>query len=343
MVSKIEPILIERIEEAFDRAWSDGVVSWHRRVSWEAREIRFGMPGLDRAIGGPLPRPGFIELFGPPSTGKSALCLELAARVQEAGSGVVWIDAEKTFLKERALKAGLDLERLTVIRALEGEDAIAAASLLLRSGRFGLLVIDSLAALLPRSEYEGRGTGFEHQRLISKLVKQVARENTNAIVVGINQVRFKPIGKDGKAVLLMTPGSRDFIGVSALRIETRKLGPIYVRGHVIGEHFGFTIVKNLFYPPFRKARASYLFSRGFDSPRDAVLEAESCGIIQYGIEIPSRFSFVDRRQAYKLLRERKDLLDQLIGRLSDESRDGRNDGNEEDQEHGEGEERQVGG
>jgi recombination protein RecA len=246
--------------------------------------IATGSLSLDIALGGSgIPKGRIIEVFGPESSGKTTLTLHVIASSQKAGGVAAFIDAEHALDPSWAKRLGVKLDDLLVSQPDTGEQALEICELLVRSNAVDVIVIDSVAALIPRAEIEGE-MGDSHVGLQARLMSQAMRKLTGAIskskstVIFINQIREKIGVMFGNPET--TPGGRALKFYSSIRIDVRRTGSIKEGEIAIGNRTRARVVKNKVAPPFRDAEFDIMFDRGISYEGDLLDLAASLNVVE---------------------------------------------------------------
>ncbi|MEE9604612.1 MAG: recombinase RecA [Candidatus Scalindua sp.] len=243
-------------------------------VKFDVPAISTGSLSLDLALGvGGVPRGRVVEIFGPEASGKTTLTLHIIASAQKSGGTAAFIDAEHALDPDYAKLLGVNLDNLLVNQPDTGEQALEIAELLTRSNAVDVIVIDSVAALVPKAEIEGE-MGDTHIALQARLMSQALRKLTSVIsksktcIIFINQIRHKIGVMFGNPET--TPGGRALKFYSSVRIDIRRIGSIKDGDRIIGNRVRASIAKNKVSPPFRKAEFDIMFNCGISRAGDIV-------------------------------------------------------------------------
>jgi recombination protein RecA len=243
-----------------------------------------GAINLDAAIGvGGIPRGRVTEIYGPESSGKTTLCLHVVANAQKMGGVAAFIDAEHALDTEYARKLGVDVESLLISQPDTGEQALEICEILVRSGAVDIVVVDSVAALVPKAEIEG-DMGDSHVGLQARLMSQALRKLTGAIsrsrtiVIFINQLREKIGVMFGNPET--TTGGKALKFYASLRLDIRRIGPVKEKEDVVGSHVRVKVVKNKVAPPFKQAEFDIMYAEGISHTSLLVDIGSEAGIIE---------------------------------------------------------------
>jgi recombination protein RecA len=246
--------------------------------------IQTGSVGLDLALGvGGLPRGRVIEIYGPESSGKTTLTLQAIAEAQRAGGVCAFIDAEHALDVTYARKLGVKIEDLLVSQPDHGEQALEIADKLVGSGAIDLIVIDSVAALVPKAEIEGE-MGDAHMGLQARLMSQALRKltaataRTNTAIIFINQLRQKIGVVYGNPET--TTGGNALKFYASVRLDIRKIGTVKTGEQIVGTRTRVKVVKNKVAPPFREAEFEILYGIGVNAPGEIVDLASASGLFE---------------------------------------------------------------
>ena len=246
--------------------------------------IPTGSLAVDAALGiGGIPRGRVVEIFGPESSGKTTLSLQVIAQAQKTGGLAAFIDAEHALDSEYAKKLGVDTDNLLVSQPDNGEQALEIAEMLIRSGAIDVIVIDSVAALVPKAEIEGE-MGEAQMGLQARLMSQALRKLTGIVsksgtsLIFINQIREKIGVMFGNPET--TPGGRALKFYSSVRIDVRRTGTIKDGEVAVGNRTRARVVKNKLAPPFRDAEFDIMFDAGISYEGDLLDLGSLCNVVE---------------------------------------------------------------
>jgi recombination protein RecA len=323
---------LDRAVQQIEKTYGAGSIMQLDRMDMVVEGVSSGSLALDLALGGRgIPRGRIIEFFGPESSGKTTLALHVIANAQLDGGVCAFVDAEHALDSTWAKKCGINLERLLVSQPNSGEEALEITELLVRSGSVDVIVVDSVAALIPKAEIEGE-MGDTHVALQARLMSQAMRKLTAAIskskciVIFINQIRMKIGVMFGSPET--TPGGRALKFYSSVRVDIRRVGSIKEGEVVIGNHVKAKVVKNKVAAPFREAEFDIMFAGGISAEGDLLDLALKDEIIN---KSGAWFSYKDvrlgqgRENVKTFLRDNPDLFKEvraavLTKRLESEAR-----------------------
>lgn len=274
-------LAISQIEKEFGKG---AIMKLGKAPAAKIESIPTGALSLDLALGGAgIPRGRIIEIYGPESSGKSTLALNIVAQAQILGGSAAYVDAENALDAEYAKKIGVNVDELLVSQPDTGEQGLEIVETLVRSGAVDIIVVDSVAALVPKAEIEG-DMGDQHMGLQARLMSQALRKLTSIInkskvvVVFINQLREKIGVMFGNPET--TPGGRALKFYSSVRIDVRRVEAIKEGDVVVGNRVRAKIVKNKVAPPFREAIFEIIFGRGIVRETATLEAAVELGIVE---------------------------------------------------------------
>ena len=310
---------ISQIEKQFGRG---SIMKMGEEKIRDIPAIPTGSIALDLALGiGGVPQGRVLEIYGHEASGKTTLALHIAAEAQTTGGMVAFVDAEHALDMAYARNLGVDVDSLLVSQPDTGEQGLDIAEILVRSGAIDVLVIDSVAALVPRAEIEG-DMGDHHVGLQARLMSQALRKLTAAIsksmtcVIFINQIRMKIGVMFGNPET--TTGGNALKFYSTVRMDIRRIGAIKDGDQIIGNRTRVKVVKNKIAPPFKEAEFDIIYGHGISKEGDMLDLGVSLGIIE---KSGAWYSFADERigqgreNVKHFLAENKDIMEKITGSI----------------------------
>ncbi len=308
-----------QIERAFGKG---SIMRLGQDTKIDIEAISTGSLGIDIALGiGGLPKGRIIEIYGPESSGKTTLALSVIAQAQKKGGTCAFVDAEHALDPSYAKKIGVDVENLLVSQPDSGEQALEIADTLVRSGAIDVMVVDSVAALVPKAELEGE-MGDSHMGLQARLMSQALRKLTatvarsNTLIIFINQIRMKIGVMFGNPET--TTGGNALKFYASVRIDIRRIGAIKDKEDVIGSQTRVKIVKNKVAPPFKTVDFDIMYGEGISKTGELVDLGVKSGIIE---KAGAWFSYngekigQGRENAKKFLKENPTIADEIENKI----------------------------
>ena len=310
---------LSQIERAFGKG---SIMRLGQNTNIDIEAISTGSIGIDIALGiGGLPKGRIIEIYGPESSGKTTLALSVIAQSQKKGGTCAFIDAEHALDPSYAKKIGVDIENLLISQPDAGEQALEIADTLVRSGAIDVLVIDSVAALVPKAELEGE-MGDSHMGLQARLMSQALRKLTatisrsNTLVIFINQIRMKLGVMFGNPET--TTGGNALKFYASVRMDIRRIGAIKDKDDVIGNQTRVKIVKNKVAPPFKTVDFDIMYGEGISKTGELIDLGVKAGIVD---KAGAWFSYngekigQGRENAKIFLKEHPEIADEIENKI----------------------------
>lgn len=293
------------------------------RATTQVETIPTGCISLDLALGGGMPKGRIIEIYGPESSGKTTLTLHAIAEVQKAGGTAAFIDAEHALDPSYAKRIGVDVDNLLLSQPDNGEQALEITETLVRSNAVDIIVVDSVAALVPRAEIEG-DMGDSLPGLQARLMSQALRKLTGVInrskvtVIFINQIRMKIGVMFGNPET--TTGGNALKFYASVRMDIRRIGQIKAADQVIGNRTRVKVVKNKIAPPFREAEFDIMYNEGISRAGDIVDLGVSRGVVD---KAGAWFAYGDqkigqgREAAKTYMNENPKVMEEIAAKIRD--------------------------
>jgi recombination protein RecA len=315
---------VAQIERAFGKG---SIMRMGSRGTDEQIEvIPSGSLGLDLALGiGGLPRGRIIEIYGPESSGKTTLALHAIAEAQKRGGTCAFVDAEHALDPGYARKLGVDVDNLLISQPDAGEQALEIADTLVRSGAVDVLVVDSVAALVPRAELEGE-MGDSHMGLHARLMSQALRKLTGSVsrskcmLVFLNQIRMKIGVMFGNPET--TTGGNALKFYASVRMEIRRIGQIKERDEVVGNQTRVKVVKNKLAPPFRQVEFDIMYGEGISKVGELIDLGVKAGVVEKSgawFSYDSQRIGQGRENAKQFLRDHQAISDAIEHKIREQS------------------------
>jgi recombination protein RecA len=312
---------LSQIERAFGKG-SIMRLGAKQSLQGDIEVISSGSLGLDLALGiGGLPKGRIVEIYGPESSGKTTLALHVIAEAQKRGGTCAFVDAEHALDPGYARKLGVDVDNLLISQPDAGEQALEIADTLVRSGAVDVLVVDSVAALVPRAELEGE-MGDTHVGLHARLMSQALRKLTgsvsksNTLLIFLNQIRLKIGVMFGNPET--TTGGNALKFYASVRMEIRRIGAIKDRDEVTGNHTRVKVVKNKMAPPFREVEFDIMYGEGISKLGELIDLGVKANIVEKSgawFSCDSQRIGQGRENAKNFLREHPDMATSIEQRI----------------------------
>jgi recombination protein RecA len=312
-----------QIERAFGKG---SIMRMGQRASEEIEVISSGSLSLDLALGiGGFPRGRIIEIYGPESSGKTTLALHAIAEAQKRGGTCAFIDAEHALDPTYARKLGVDVDNLLISQPDAGEQALEICDTLVRSGAIDVLVIDSVAALVPRAELEGE-MGDNHMGLHARLMSQALRKLTGSVskshtmLIFLNQIRLKIGVMFGNPET--TTGGNALKFYASVRMEIRRIGSIKDRENITGNQTRVKVAKNKLAPPFREVEFDIMYGEGISKVGELIDLGVKAGVVEKSgawFSCDSQRMGQGRENAKQFLRDHKEMAESIERRIREKS------------------------
>ena len=314
---------LSQIEKAFGKG---SIMKLGEQEAMNVEAVSTGSIGLDLALGvGGIPKGRIVEIYGPESSGKTTLTLHVCAEAQKDGLTCAFIDAEHALDPVYAAKLGVDVNELLISQPDSGEQALEIADTLVRSGAVDFIIVDSVAALVPKAELEGE-MGDSHMGLQARLMSQALRKLTGSIsrthctVIFINQIRQKIGVMFGNPET--TTGGNALKFYASVRLDIRRIGALKDKDEVVGNQTRVKVVKNKVAPPFRQVEFDIMYGEGISKTGELIDIGVKHGIVE---KAGSWFSYNDQRigqgkeNARTFLKENPSIADEIETKIREQA------------------------
>ena len=314
---------LTQIERAFGKG---SIMRMGQRTNDHVDVVSTGSLGLDIALGiGGLPRGRVVEIYGPESSGKTTMALHAIAEAQKKGGTCAFIDAEHALDPGYARKLGVDIDSLLISQPDTGEQALEIADTLVRSGAIDVLVVDSVAALVPRAELEG-DMGDSHVGLHARLMSQALRKLTgtvsrsNTMIIFLNQIRMKIGVMFGSPET--TTGGNALKFYASVRLDIRRIGQIKEKDEVVGNQTRVKVVKNKMAPPFKQVEFDIMYGEGVSKMGELIDLGVKAAIVEKSgawFSYDSQRIGQGRENSKQFLRDHPDMAASIEKRIRDQA------------------------